>query len=73
MSDPKAMNRVEGKIALVTGAAKGLGRAIAKLLIEEGATVFLSDIDAEFGRETANDLGGTSSPTTRPARKDGRM
>ena len=53
------MNRVEGKIALVTGAAKGLGRAIAKLLIEEGATVFLSDIDAEFGRETANDLGGT--------------
>ena len=53
------MNRVKGKVALVTGAARGLGRDIAKLLIEEGATVFLSDIDNELGRETAGDLGGT--------------
>ena len=53
------MNRVKGKVALVTGAARGLGREIAKLLIEEGATVFLSDIDAELGRESADELGGT--------------
>ena len=53
------MKRVEGKVALVTGAAKGLGRDTAKLLIEEGSTVFLSDIDTDLGRETAGDLGGT--------------
>jgi NAD(P)-dependent dehydrogenase (short-subunit alcohol dehydrogenase family) len=55
----EAMNRVQRKVGLVTGAAKGLGRAIAELLIEEGATVFLSDIDAELGRDTASELGGT--------------
>jgi 3(or 17)beta-hydroxysteroid dehydrogenase len=53
------MNRVRGKVALVTGAAKGLGSEIAKILIEEGATVFLSDIDIEAGRKAADDFGGT--------------
>jgi 3-oxoacyl-[acyl-carrier protein] reductase len=43
---------VAGKIALVTGAAMGLGRAIALRLAEEGATLVLADIDAEGLAET---------------------
>lgn len=41
------MGRVDGKIALVTGAAQGLGAATAKLLASEGARVLLTDINLE--------------------------
>lgn len=41
------MGRVERKIALVTGAAQGLGAATAKLLVREGAKVLLSDINSD--------------------------
>jgi NAD(P)-dependent dehydrogenase (short-subunit alcohol dehydrogenase family) len=41
------MGRVENKVALVTGAAQGLGAATAKLLAREGAKVFLTDVNVE--------------------------
>lgn len=44
--------RVKNKIALVTGGAKGLGKAISSLLAEEGATVFVTDMDEVAGAET---------------------
>ena len=52
------MKRVEGKVIIVTGAASGLGLADSKSLIAEGATVIMTDIDAEKGRPLANELGG---------------
>ncbi len=45
-----------GKIALVTGAAQGIGRAIALLLAEQGADVIVSDINLEKARETALEI-----------------
>ncbi|NEQ47311.1 MAG: SDR family oxidoreductase [Leptolyngbya sp. SIOISBB] len=54
------MRRVEDKIALVTGAARGIGLAIAKLLASEGATVILSDINDVLGEKSARDVAGNS-------------
>lgn len=45
--------RVAGKVALVTGAASGMGRATAELLAREGASVAVTDLDEGLGKETA--------------------
>ena len=49
--------RVAGKIALVTGGAKGLGEADASALAAEGAKVVLTDLDEEAGQAVADDIG----------------
>jgi len=46
-----------GKVAVVTGAAQGIGRAIAEALAENGALVTISDIQVEKGRATATEIG----------------
>lgn len=51
------MGRVAGKVALVTGAARGMGAAHARRLVEEGARVMLTDILAEELARTAAELG----------------
>ena len=48
------MKRLEDKTAIVTGAAHGIGRAIAELYAEEGARVVLADIDEEAGEAAAD-------------------
>jgi 3(or 17)beta-hydroxysteroid dehydrogenase len=50
------MDRVTGKVCIVTGAASGLGAADARRLAEEGATVVLTDIAAEAGERLAAEL-----------------
>ena len=49
--------RFENKVALVTGAASGIGAATARLLAREGAAVVLADISDEGGRSLAADIG----------------
>ncbi|ETX27020.1 SDR family oxidoreductase [Roseivivax isoporae] len=53
------MPRLENKIALVTGGARGIGAAIARAFREEGATVIVTDIDVEAGRALAREIGAT--------------
>lgn len=49
--------RLNGKTALVTGGASGLGEAIARRFVAEGASVIVADIDAEAGQAVAQSLG----------------
>jgi len=51
------MTRLTGKTALITGAARGIGRAFAQAYIHEGARVAIADIDVARAEETARDLG----------------
>jgi len=51
------MKRLEGKSALITGSARGIGRAFAQAYIREGATVAIADIDLQRAQATAHELG----------------
>jgi len=50
-------NRLVGKNAVVTGAASGIGEAVARLFVREGAHVVMTDIDAENGERIAAEIG----------------
>jgi 3(or 17)beta-hydroxysteroid dehydrogenase len=52
------MGRVEGKIAIVTGGANGIGRAVCRRFAEEGAIVTVADLNVEEGQALAAELGG---------------
>ena len=49
--------RLKGKVALVTGAASGIGQAIARLMAQEGAQVAIADINDQGGQETVAQIG----------------
>ncbi len=52
------MKRMEGKVAIVTGAAQGMGEAHARRFVQHGASVVLTDVNDDLGRSVARELGG---------------
>lgn len=50
-------NRLEGKVAVITGAASGIGEASARRFVAEGCKVVLGDIQADAGQALADELG----------------
>lgn len=54
------VGRVAGKVALVTGGAMGLGKADCEALAREGATVIVTDRDAELAHKVADSIGGNA-------------
>ncbi len=54
----KAPRPLSGKVAAITGGARGIGRATAAALIARGVRVAIGDIDAALAEQTAAELGG---------------
>ena len=57
------MGRVQGKVAIVTGAASGIGKATSMMLAREGTSVALADMSVDYGRAVASEIekqGGTA-------------
>ena len=52
------MTRLDGKIAFISGAARGIGAATARMMVEAGAKVTIGDVLDERGRETARSIAG---------------
>lgn len=58
MGKPQDWLRLDGKVALVTGAGRGIGRGIAATLAAAGASVVVADVDAASARDVAASIGG---------------
>ena len=52
------MGVLDDKVAIVTGSARGIGRATAELLSEHGAKVLINDLDADIAEQTASEIAG---------------
>src|SRR3954464_8289477 len=52
------MKTLDTKVAIVTGSARGIGRATAELLASQGAKVLINDLDADVAEQTASEIDG---------------
>ena len=68
------MGLLDGKAAIVTGSARGIGRATAELFVREGARVLNNDLDADVAERAAGEIGGETAvfagDLTRPGKAD---
>jgi len=55
------MGVLDGQVAIVTGSARGIGRATAELLCEHGASLVINDLDGDVASQTASELGGETA------------
>src|SRR5271163_4007586 len=55
------MGVLDGKSAIVTGSARGIGRATAELLASQGAQVLINDLDGDVAEQTASEIDGETA------------
>jgi 3-oxoacyl-[acyl-carrier protein] reductase len=55
------MGVLDGKAAIVTGSARGIGRATAELLAQQGARVLINDLDGDVAEQAASEIGGETA------------
>jgi 3-oxoacyl-[acyl-carrier protein] reductase len=65
------MGVLDDKVAIVTGSARGIGRATAELLAEHGARVVVNDLDGDLAHETAGEIAGETAVHAGDLTKDG--
>lgn len=54
------MNRLDGRVALISGAARGIGAQAARRMVESGAKVVIGDVREDLGRRTAEEIAGST-------------
>ncbi len=65
------MGVLDGKAAIVTGSARGIGRATAELLAEHGARVLINDLDGDVAEQTASEIKGDTAVYSGDLTKEG--
>jgi 3-oxoacyl-[acyl-carrier protein] reductase len=65
------MGVLDDKVAIVTGSARGIGRATAELLSEHGAKVLVNDLDADVAQQAAGEIGGETAVFAGDLTKEG--